>query len=138
MPRLLWGSLLTSQIVYVFVAHVAITGPAHEGGLAALPFVAAICLTAAIIIPRMMARQMLKTTLSADLTIATVPVPQLVTTMFTPLLVRFAMIEVVGVLGMVSAMTSGDSVKVYPFAAAAVVAMLINFPSEGKLRDFGR
>jgi len=135
-PRVLWGSLIMSQVAYLAVAHVSVRaggpGPSFVQILVGAAIMSAL---AAYFLPRVIAHAAVKQRLTEGRTLAELSLTDLLPLLFAPLLVRWALIESISVFGLVAAFMSNDLQAQYPFAAAGILGMLLNFPSESKVRD---
>ena len=136
--QIIWGGLLVSTVIYVFVAY-------SVGGQGAAPdpeqarifelvcaAVALGCLGASFVLPR----RLLAAAIARDSTDVgqDTPLPQLVRASFAPWIVRMALCETVATMGLMLALISHTPMKIMPFAALALLALLAAFPSESALR----
>ncbi|HEY0592330.1 MAG TPA: hypothetical protein VGF40_11225 [Thermoanaerobaculia bacterium] len=133
--RIIWGSLLMSIAIYgVVAAVVAKTMTATVAGGAANPIVLVLGVAAlvmavmAIFVPRAaMRRGGERAPIAPPDPSAPPSVPPNV---FTALIIRWAMLEAVAILGLVAALIIADPRAFIPLGAVAIAGMLLSYPGD--------
>lgn len=139
--QMIWGALMVSQLLYLFVSFqkVKSAGPpeadvADWTGHPLLPVFAMVALTgiaAGILVPRLILKGQLKSSLQGRR-------PEFekdVQVLFVPAVIRAALFETAGVFGLLMASFTLRMEPHYLFASVSLVAFVIFFPSETRLRD---
>lgn len=133
--RIIWGSLLMSIAIYgVVAAVVAKTMTATVAGGAANPIVLVLGVVAlmmalmAIFVPRAaMRRSEERGSIAPPDPSAPPSVPPNV---FTALIIRWAMLEAVAILGLVAALITADPRAFIPLGVVAIAGMLLSYPGD--------
>lgn len=129
---IIWAALLASHVIYALMA---LKGLAPSSGANTLPEMVQPALAAlsvanvivAIIVPRMiLAASIKKNPPQTE--------QQRLVAVFTPLIVRYALYEMVSIFGLVLAITGSRPEQYAPFFGAGIFLMLLNFPSPGYRR----
>lgn len=131
--RILWWSLMASLLVYVVVAHVA--SPAAEPDAPILVIAIALSVVAfgtglATLLVRRIA--LAGPIARGELDPGT---PEGQTRAFTIFILNLALSESIGIYGLVLAFLSGEAAWSIPFAAAALVLIVVHRPMAADLRS---
>lgn len=136
--QIIWGGLLVSTVIYVFVAYsVGAQGAAPDPEQTRIfelvcAVVALGCLGVSFVLPRrLLAAAIERDSIEVG---QDTPLPKLVRAAFTPWIVRMALCETVATMGLMLALISHTPMKIMPFAALALLSLLTAFPSESALR----
>ncbi len=143
--RLIWAALLFSLVLYGGVLIQIIStqsdpaGPAefNKNTVVILGFMAVVSLAVGVFLPRHMLREAKK----QKPEIFRSPSPQslpieLQTDVSTCMIIRYAFLESIALYGFSLGFLSKDPNYFFIFASVTVVGFLLNYPSDGKLRDF--
>lgn len=137
--QIIWVAMLFSVGMYVGLSFMVPLG--GDGAMdtrvmeLALTVVALGLLAVSFVLPRrMLASAVAQSQGDGKKDAAAIPLPELVAKAQAPWIVRLAMCEAVAVFGLVLVFLSHRPMKIVPFAALAVLAMLAAFPSESALR----
>lgn len=132
MITILWGALLASQGLLVFVLNTIAAAPApEEAQVPGLPpegfyAIALAIMVAAIFVPKVIlanakrnVREWNQQTISSVLLV--------------PNIIRFALCEAITMTGFALALTNHDMKLLWPFLAVGMLGMLLSFPSEERI-----
>ena len=137
-PRILWASLLMSQIAYLVIPHITGRPGPGQSLLQIFAGAAVVSVLASYFLPRMMARQGLQPKLGEGRTADALPLREMLPVLLTAMLIRYALLESVAIFGLVETFLSQDLQAQYPFAAVGIAGLLLNFPSEDRFRALAR
>jgi hypothetical protein len=132
--RIIWGALLGSHFLYGLGLYVIIKqseGPIDEMSPVLLPIVSSIGMViffAAIYLPKFFLKNEKKQIPSNS------KLEDLIPKFIAPFVIRLALFEAVALLGFGLAFLSKDMQFYYPFAAVSLVAYILNFPTEEKIK----
>lgn len=135
--QIIWVSLLLSAGMYVGLSFIIPFGGAGAMDTSVLELAFTVAslglLAASFVLPRrMLASAVAQGAGTTD--VAAIPLKELVAKAQAPWIVRLAMCEAVAIFGLILVCLSQRPMKVLPFGALAVLAMLAAFPSESALR----
>jgi hypothetical protein len=136
--QIIWGAILASTVIYVFVAY-AVGGQSSALDAEQTRIFELVCaavalsgLGASFVLPRrMLTAALAKEPVEVG---QDTPLPRLVRAAFPAWVVRMALCEMVATMGLMLALVTHKPVKIMPFAALAMLALLAAFPSEPALR----
>lgn len=126
--RILWGALVASSLVLVFLSYIRFAGEIVESDVINIFYIVSLGI---FITTHVLSRNFFKQAL------APLPKPptetQIFTAYFTGFVLSIALSESITILGFVSVQTTHDPKKILPFAAVGILNMIYFFPVKDRI-----